>query len=371
MNWSRYKLIVISGAATLVISAGLIFWILSSTSASRELEQSVRTLRQQQTRLTSADLYPSEANLEALQEEQQNVRLRRDEILTVIREGQISPQPVSRSVFGDYVNDVVPQLRNAAAAATKGGAKGVLLRDPDFGLTEFLEGTLPSQRRINELVVEIETLKHLSTLLFDAGISELISISVVSEDAAQAETAGRRPRTASPLNSARSRRRDQAPSSASEDDTEEGRVIAERERLFEELTFTLEFNAYEDFFWEVLNRILADPNQIVVSSITVTNSNTLLWPDYLQNPSSAGESRSARRERRETSRRPTPENDLLSMLGGRESTAQEVPEEEAKQAGLPERQQNLVGGDLLNVILRLNVYRIKPDEAMTTQPEGA
>lgn len=368
MNWARYKLLIVSGGITLILSVGLIFWILSSSSSSQDLERSVRSLEQKQAQLVGSELYPSQANLTALQEEQQKVRERRDELIAVMREGQVSVNEISRSVFGDYVNEVVPDLRNAAASSTKGGGNGVILQDPDFGWSEYLAGTLPSQRRINELVVQIETIKQVADVLFDSGISELVTISVVEQTTEEESSRGstrRSTRTA----------RENAPTenAATPDQTSTPTLASERDRLFDTVPVTVEFRAYEDFLWEVLNEILSDPNQIVISSVSITNSNRMLWPEYLETPMSVSGGRESRRDRRssERNRRPSPENDLLSMLT-EDSTPEETPEEqEEKKAGLAARQQNLVGGDLLNVVLKLNVYRLKPVEETETQPEGA
>lgn len=366
MNWARYKLLLISGGISLIISVALVFWILSSLSASRELDQSVQRLEGQQTTLISADLYPSETNLTALEQEQEKVEELRDRIKSLIREGQLDAQPVRRSVFGDYINEVVPDLREAAAAAKKGGGAGVILRDPDFGMTAFLEGTLPPQREINELVVEIETIKHVALMLFDSGISELVTIQVVGEE----ELPGTRGAARQP---AFGRRNQRADSGSTDPDAENGDmsdVETQRERLFDVVHVKAEFKIYEDFFWQALNAILADPNQLVPSSISITNGNTLLWPEYLNDPMT-GAQRSTRRERRAPSRRSTPENDLLSMLsGGGETPPPSEEETKEQQLGLRERQQNIIGADLLNVVIELKAYRLKPDAETATQPEG-
>lgn len=360
MNWTRYKLLIISGVITLVVCGGLIFWILTGNSAATELENDIENLKRQQAQLTSADLYPSEANLASLKEEQEKVKERRDAIKTAMREGQIDAPSINRSVFGDYINNVVPEMRKAARASTKGGRNGVILRDPDFGMTEFLEGSLPSQRRINRLVVEIETIEHLAKVLFDAGISELIEISVVDEEEEQPNQRGFR--TPGTFGTAAS----------SEPPEEEGTDSAaenERERLFDNVTVKVAFRAYEDFVWETLNELLADPNQIAISSMSITNSNTVLWPDYLEPPSTT---RRSRTDRRTTARRAAPQNDdLLNLLAaGTETAETERTTVDEKLPGLKERQKHIVGGDLLTTELVLEVFLLKPEEEQT-QPEGA
>lgn len=369
MKWARYKLILISGIVTVILCGGLIFWILSSSSALSELDSSVDRLRQQQNTLVSSELYPSESNLVILRQEQKKVAERRDTLLSVIREGQLSIPTINRAVFGDYINGVVPELRQAASTATKGGEDGVKLNDPDFGLTEYLEGTLPTQRRINTLVVEIETIDHVAKLLFTSGISELVSINVKGEEDEETN-----PRISGrPL--ARERRptrttRSVPTPSVQEVDDGSTSVEKERERLFSDVVLRVEFKAYEDFLWEAVNQILADSNQLVISSFSITNGNTLLWPDYLESPNRNSETRSARRERRDAPRSSSSEPDLLSMLSGTGENPQAQRQEKEKLPGLAERQLNVVGGDLLNVVMEVKAFRLKPAEESAAQPEG-
>lgn len=370
MNWTRYKLLIISGAITVIVCGGLLFWIISGASAAGQLENDIRSLTTRQNQLTSENPYPSEANLNALNAEQEKVEERRDAIRVAIADGQVETRRVSRSVFGDYIQDVVPALREAAASATKGGENGVIVRDPDFGLTEFLEGSLPNQDRIDQLVIEIETMKHLAGLLFEGGISELITLGVAEEETSSRPTSGvpgipggRGVPGGIPGPGAR------AGAMQGGETDPRSELQKEKERMFQTLTYRLEFKVYEDFLWGVLNQILADPNQLAISSMTITNSNTLLWPDYIKNVASTADARRSRggAARRTERRRPAATNDLLSLLGGGTETAAEAPEqEEEKIAGLEERRQFPVGGDLLHVIVDLKVFRLKPEDEIET-----
>ena len=353
MNWARYKVLIISGVLTLLACGGLVFWLISSSSTQKELETKVQTMQRNQTRLTKMELYPSKANLEALLAEQIKVRERHTALLEAIADEQIQVRPISRSRFGDYVKDAVPELQDQAAQATKGGESGVVLRDPEFGLTPYLEGTLPTQNEINRLVVEIETMKHLAGLLFDSGISELVSIAAVVEEEEEVEA----PNTFAMNARAGRDRRGRRGEASAEEQAPEVTFETERDRMFESVTFEMEFKVYEDFFWQTLNALLADENQIVISSLAITNSNTILWPDYLQ---TVGEGTERQRRRRRTA---TPQNDNMPLFaGGEEAEATEVAPE-VKLPGLLERRKHVVGGDLLDVVLKLNVYRMKPKVA--------
>ncbi|MGA0332345.1 MAG: hypothetical protein ACO3N7_00930 [Kiritimatiellia bacterium] len=354
MNWTRYKLLIISGGITVVASGVLIFWILSSRGESSEISNQIRSLSNQQSQLFSQKPYPSEKNFEKLIAEQEKVVEQRDQLRKIIEEGELTPVEVSRSRFGDFVSgELVPGLRELAQNSKKGGEHGVILSDPDFGYTQYLSGTLPETARIPQLLLEMETIKHMSTLLFEAGISQLNSIKTVED-----ENAGLRvgrpsaptgmPGFGVPLQNQRQ------PVAETEG---KSKVLQEKERLFDWVDYRLEFRVYEDFFWEIMNKIVNDPNQLVLTELYVTNSNEKLWPKYLEPVLGKGEKPAARTPRpRPAARR----DDLLSILQGSTSDeAEETEDKDVRIPGLEDRRQHVVGGDLLNVVMVVRVYRLK------------
>lgn len=267
---------------------------------------------------------------------------------------------MSRSRFGDYVRgEVVPFLRKEAKESKKGGEHGVILDDPDFGLTAYLTGTLPETSKIPELLLQIETMEHISLLLFTSGISELNLVEVVESETADTSRTSRTDRMG---NRSAVFDRMRLPGRSGEepeetDDDGKGDILKEKERMFEWTDYRLEFKVYEDFFWDTLNAMISDSNQLVVTELYVTNSNQMLWPEYLE-PVLGNEKKNTRTARTRPTRREQP-NSLLSMLQG------DVPETEApvekvevQIAGLSERRQNVVGGDLLNVAMVVRVYRL-------------
>jgi hypothetical protein len=350
MNWTRYKLLIISGGITLVLSGILVFWIISTGNTNTEIDREIETLKQSQDRLVDSRPYPSERNLAELISENEKVRERRDQIKEVIRNRQFTVPNINRSRFGDYVRGQwVPELQELARQSVKGGENGVILAEPSFGLQQYLDGVLPEPRRLPSLLLEMEAKAHLSRLLFETGISELLLVQPIMERPDRPAA----PQPSFPGSGAQS---GQAPVESAETRTS---IEAEVERLFEWVPFRLEFRIYEDFFWETLNHLLADPNQIVLTRLALTNSNQLLWPDYLQ-PRVTGGARS--RTRRETARPPDQNSEMMALLEMETGAtpAAESPERSMMLPGLSERRQYSVGGDLLNVVMEVKIYRLKP-----------
>jgi len=364
MNWTRYKLLIISGGITLVLSGGLIFWILSTRGKSEEVNSQIRNLNQRQSNLFSEKPYPSNQNFDLVKAEQAKVEAKRDELKSIISDGQIDPQVVTRSRFGDYIKrQLVPTLRKMAKESTKGGEHGVILTDPDFGLTEYMEGVLPETSRIPTLMLELETMSHLSKTLFDSGISELVLVKAAT-DVDAPKTRGRaRPPVGIPGPPMMGRGVD-----VNEDEGLSNLEI-EKKRLFSSIDYRLEFKVYEDYLWELLNAMLSDPNQLVITELYITNANETLWPDYLK-PIVGVRTRADKSRSRQRPTRREPANDIERLLmGATGAQTEDLPEEkeEVLIAGLSDRRQNIIGGDLLNVVIVVRVYRLNDETAENEQ----
>lgn len=367
MNWTRYKTLIFTGGLTVVVSGALIFWLLSSRGASRDLRDGIRSLESAQSRLVASDPYPSERNVEQLRAEQEKVRERRDEMMQTMREGQIDPPPMgSPSRFVDFVrNEWVPQMLRSAAEAQRGGEAGVVLRDSSFGLQKYFEGELPAAGEVSDLMVRLETLSHLGKLLFESGISELVNLRPV-----EPETRTDR-RRAEPRRGLGAFGQSGPAATEPEEEPADGaeRLKAEKERLFESVEYRLEFRVYEDFFWAAINNLLADPNQIVIKRLTVTNGNDKLWPEYLKPAiTGAGRAPEARRPAPRAREMSALERELMRLEGG--TPEREAAGEETARTALPgldERRQLTTGGSLLNVVMDVVVHRLKAETPETTE----
>jgi len=381
MNWSRYKLLIVSGVVCLLLSGGALFWLMKSRSANEQLEKDIRSLESQLSRLQSEPLFPSQDSKTALENEQAKVRTLRDSITQEIASGQLEPQRMIRSRFGDFIRGFVPSLQTAAKQATKGGEQGVLLQDPSFGLTEFIEeGKLPEPSEIPELMLELDVMNHVSRKLFTGGISELVSVQVLHEekDDEGGLNRGGLPGAfpgampgAMPMPGALPG----APAGADEAEEGESNWMAERDRLFDSLSVTLQFKIYEDFLWDLLSSFMADPNQFVITGVRITNDNEDLWPASITSSFDSGQQMRAPMGggRPRPPRPPRPRGGLEEMLAMMEGSGQddESAEESAIQvAGLSDRRQRTTGGELLSVQLDLTLYRLKPQPEPSTQPEG-
>lgn len=358
MNWKRYQFLIVSGAVSLIAILVLIFLIVRAGAQTSELRSDVTRLKSSQRQLTEQRPFPSQTSYAFLREKNQSLLERRGELKEVILEGQITPIQMSRSLFGDFVRtQFVPPLIAGAAAATAGGEEGVILRDPAFGLQEYLDGALPEPQEIPSLMVRLESMRHLALVLFGSGISELVRIEPRTQEAAGRP--GARPRTAAapatglfggPAPAAAQPTAPSAPPAAG---------TSRRLELFEEVPFTVSVRIYEDKLWGMLNALALDDNQLVVRNVSITNGNQQLWPAYLRPDTRMGTPATRAQPAARTERRQA--NPLLAALMNQPETgAGAETAAPAARPGLRERRERLVGGELLDVSFDIIFYRLKP-----------
>lgn len=371
MNWKRYKLLIIAGAICLVLSGGFVFWLVRARGQLQTAQHEVQRLQNDQTRLAGGDVFPSEESFTQLQSDLSAMETRREAFREAIVEGQSTPPAMSRARFGDYVRTAfIPVLHEAAAAATRGGDRGVQLRDPSFGQQRYIAGDLPEPGTVTTLMLELDLMRHLSLKMFEAGISELIELSAEVVTETPTRRPGMRPAgapTGAPTGAPSggspfaTQPRPGTAAAAQPQTPEISPVAARQAELFEKTTFHVRVRVYEDFFWELLNMFAADDNQIVVHNLRITTDNEGLWPPYLQAPAGRTSGRQAGRPTARTPR-PSARDDIAARLAAAEEGAptSRTTEQAVPTIGLAERREKRTGGDLLDVAFDITVYRLKP-----------
>jgi len=367
MNWKRYKLLLIAGSISLLLSIALLVWFLQGRSRAADLHSEIQQLGNQRTNLTTQRPFPSQESYAGQTKLRGELEQRRDAIRSTMLAGQINPPDMNRSRFGDYVRStVVPPLQALAKASTLGGEHGVILTDPTFGLQNYIDGELPEPGDIPALMARLELMRHVAGLLFTAGISELQAIE--RERPADPRAGGRPPGApaapmfATPAGAPAAGPGVPRPGAPVEEVSPAERLKRQRAEMFEEVTFTLRFRVYEDKFWNVLNAFAADPNQIVIRKLDITNGNESLHPPYLRRSGSGAQP--GRPAATAPGRRPTSEMDrrfaMLEALGGGPGMPGEAPVAAAVLPGLANRRERLTGGEFLEVVMDIVFYRLKP-----------
>lgn len=345
MNWTQYKTLLIGGGICLVLLIAEIFLIMRTRENNETLEMAVNGLASRRTTLQRGNPGPSQRNLDLIKANTQTYADLDAKLTSGILENQIVMQTLRPSEFIDRVKRMLTEIERKSLSSKKGGEDGVVMRDRTFGFGSYAAGNPPEDRsNIPRLVLQLDLVKYFTDVLFDAGISELVAIDRQRFDGASA----RSPRGGSGFGGFGVNPGQGAPPKAKAAGGKKS-----RDDLFARETFTIRFRAYEDVVWSVLNQMVASPNLIVIESVSLTNGNKLLWPEPLR--SEAG----MNRQNDDTSVR-----DLADLFSGEPSPEEEAAKPAtARVPGLKAKRGQLTGGELIEVVLKVSVYRLKDDGA--------
>ena len=255
---NRKHMPLLAGGLVVLLLAIVLFYLLFSAKGRYADGFSKLTLIQSQLqRLTNRSVFPSDANVQAMGKQQEIYREYLDGLRGAMKKGQWAAEPVTRDRFRQLMEETLRQLVNDAR--TKAVA---LPADFAFGFQRYAEGNLPAEEEMNRLVDQLNSVKALCEILYDAGIGELVSVdrTVFEKDAQVApveEEFGRR--------SARNRT-EAAPAAPSVE------LVADPMGLYTKEHYVLSYRAQDPANWKVLDRLAQGSPFVVVTRVEIVNS---------------------------------------------------------------------------------------------------
>lgn len=364
MNWKRYKTLIITSSVFLILAiAGLVFYVMGRgqlADLERDISRKDKSIKQ----LGSSKPVPSQESYMQLQQTLAELVNRADTFSQIITNGQAVIRQQDPAGFGDYASGKIAALLRKATAATDGGEDGVVVRDKTFGLETYLEGVPPQTADVDRLMLQLEYMVQISEVLFGEGISELLSVERTRFEGQQ--TVSVAPTGLPTALGAGNNRRNNVP----QEPTEQEKLDAKRKELFVFEKFTVRFRAYERSVIGVLNAIASHPLQMVVTKMELSNGNRRLWPDY-QRPSDKVPELTVFTPAQTVQTTPRGGGERLEIFdffdGGNTATTAEEPAEPVatQKVGLAEQREKTTGGELLEVVLEINMYRLKDEQPAT------
>lgn len=244
--------LIVGGGIALVLLIGALALLVrfrgDYARVQRELTGNVNRLEN----LQQMDPFPSEENVDRVEQSLQVLQRYRDGLLDTLASGQPLAERMERAEFPAAIERASGRLRNLAEQS------GVELPDNMvFGFQQYERGNLPLQEHVPRLVTQLRTIEGLVALLFSAEIAELTEVEREVFDLEQVR----------------------------EDDFEGRRGFFEEEieqpaariaphgmaGLYTRERYLLQFWASDTAVREVLNRFAASPSLIIVRSVELHN----------------------------------------------------------------------------------------------------
>ncbi len=249
----KYMVLIVGGSIALVLAIVVIVLLVRFSGEyariQRDLQSNLRTLEQ----LHNRDPFPSMNNVEMIESSLLNLENYRDSVLVTLAAAQPEIEDMERAAFPPRMERTAQRLRELARE------QNIRVADPlDLGFGRYAAGNLPAQDHVSRLVSQLQTVEHVITVLFEAGISELVGVEREVFDVERTQ--------ADPADTAASRRRGVA-----EVDTVAAPVVRVDpegvEGLYTRERFTIVFFADDLALRQSLNALASDPILMVVRNL--------------------------------------------------------------------------------------------------------
>ncbi len=279
MTYRKYMPLIVGGsiALALLIAAGVLLARFSGeyNRVQTELERSIRELE----RLEGREPFPADENVERLRYNLEGMESFLGDLLSDLAEGQVEPQPMERAAFPTLIERTITHLYEEARAAN--------IRLPErftFGFERYALGALPASEHIPRLTIQVRMIERVCRLLFEAGISEIVSIERTEFD---------RDRPAERDDTLR-RRTVEEP-----DERDFTQLPREERELYSKERIVLTFFSSDPAIWRTLNLLAEDDLFVVVKNAALRNEAELEGRSPLALRRTPREDRPAARDRDE------------------------------------------------------------------------
>lgn len=259
MNLRKYiGLIVGCGIAALVGITGIVF-LAKSISTQRKAQSELKSELSRLDQINRGKPFPSQANVEHVQKNLDEIRKVLSQTQTRLRVGQFEPDKIEPAQFGPLLEKTVKQMKASALA------NSVTLPDRfTFGFDRYSEGALPLSNAIPRLVTQMKNVAALCDLLYSAKVSNIASISreeFESQLVGGASGTGLASEMGGFIRSA----------VANLGNSERARAIpaVAASETYTSERFSIEFSARENAVWEVLNGLARSSTFSVVRDFVV------------------------------------------------------------------------------------------------------
>lgn len=257
MNLLKYKTMVVGGGIVLVLAGGAVFGLVRFQGIYAKAESELKSTKDRLDRLNRRNPFPSEENITVVQQNRDRIKDFVSHLQADFRTGQVAEETMEPAQFAPLLEKASREVFAKALAA------GVKLPERfGLGFGRYMAGQLPSSNDIPRLVVQARSISTVCGILFEARISELVSVERTGfEGQGGADTGVNALRA--PLSG--------APDGASTSLLSMGLPPVESNALFSAERIAVSFLSHENAAWEVLNGLARSPLFAVVKHVEFAN----------------------------------------------------------------------------------------------------
>ena len=334
MTFRKNMVLIVGGSIAGILLLVTLFMLFRFRSKYESVNSDLRASQQRLDALYARDPFPSEENVLLVQTNLDVLQRYFDGFYGELKEGQIEPVKMEPAEFPLLLGKTMERLR------TRAGEAGVALPSRfAFGFEHYAVGALPNAGDVPRLVIQVKTVEELCNILFNAKISEMVSVS------RQVFEAGVVPSGDDSYGGGRrgGGRRRGPEQSSEEGESAQTAEYVDPSGLFSREHYILTFKGKDVAVMDVLNRFARSKMFVVVSRLDIANEVPLPKAQAVVAV-------------------PT----VKSGPGGAASVAALSAQPKAE---VPSHESRIVAGrELVKATLELDVYRFIAGESQEAQP---
>ena len=264
MTFRKNMVLIVGGSIAGVLLLITLFMLFRFRSKYEGVNADLRASQQRLDSLYARDPFPSEENVLLVQTNLGVLQVYFDKFYGELKGGQIEPLKMEPAGFPLLLSKTMERLRSRAA-----GVGVVLPGRFAFGFEHYAVGALPNAGDVPRLVIQEKTVEELCNILFNAKVSEMVSVhrqvfeAGVVPSGEDGWSEGRRSRRRGP---------EQVPQ---EDAAQKAQEYIDPSGLFSREHYVLTFKGKDSAVMDVLNRFARSKMFVVVSRVEVANETPL------------------------------------------------------------------------------------------------
>lgn len=255
--------VIVGGAVVGVIALVLAYFLYAAIQAYGNSSDELVDANGKLSRLQRRPVFPSRENADAMEEQVVDYEEYLQGLSKSLRLNQPSTTDFSRDRFLSDYADTMRTLLN-------GRAKGVIITPPTgssipgmFGFELYRTGTPPNEKDLPRVMSQLQDIKAVCMVLYDAGITELMGVTRTEFETAAA--------LAAPSDEDMGRSRRRRGREEEEPQVQPGALFTDPDGLFTRESYSFVFRASDKALQKVLDSLAAGQPFAVVTALDVVN----------------------------------------------------------------------------------------------------
>lgn len=262
MKLRKHMVLIVGGVVALVLLGVALFMLVRFQGAYQDVNRELKDSLQRLDRLYRRDPYPSDENVVMAQSNLVVLHGYFTNLFASLKKDQVEPAKMEPAEFPLLLEKTIRKQMGRAAEL------GIALPPRfAFGFDRYALGELPGEADVPRLVVQVKMIEELCQALFEAKISEVVSIQrQVFEQGASEAMAGQRGGRGRGM---------MMPAMAEPAPVVGAQEWVDPSGLFSREHFAITFKARDAGIWGVLNELAGSRMFAVVSRVEFVNDNPL------------------------------------------------------------------------------------------------